>query len=243
MSQKVALVTGAGRSAGLGIATARALAEQGFHVIVTARTEAQAEKQASALRAEGHSAEGPGLDLADTGGFARVAERVQASHGHLDVLVNNASVVPDMNTGSALDAPADDIQAAFDIDVVGPWALTVALRQVLEAAPAARIVNISSGAYQQLTALADEPGDVGAPAYSFAKHTLNYLTVMLAAAFRDTKVLVNTVDPGRADTHPELGTDDEDVPPSVAAGWIIQAAVFPEGGPSGAIFLDGNRVG
>jgi hypothetical protein len=49
--------------------------------------------------------------------------------------------------------------------------------------------------------------------------------------------------PGRADTHPELGTDDEDVPPSVAAGWIIQAAVFPEGGPSGAIFLDGNRVG
>lgn len=73
----------------------------------------------------------------------------------------------------------------------------------LEAAPAARVVNISSGAYQQVAALSEHSGDVGAPAYSLAKHTLNYLSAMLAAAFRDTRVLVNTVDPGRADTHPE----------------------------------------
>jgi NAD(P)-dependent dehydrogenase (short-subunit alcohol dehydrogenase family) len=241
--EKVALVTGAGRATGLGVATARALAEQGFHVIVTARSEVQAQEQASALRAEGHSTEGLRLDLADTGDFARVAEQIQAGHGHLDVLVNNASVFPDMNTGSALDAPAGDIQAAFDVNVVGPWALTVALRPLLEAAPAARVVNISSGAYQQVTALADHPGDVGAPAYSFAKHTLNYLSAMLAAAFHDTKVLVNAVDPGRADTHPELGTDDEDVPPAVAARWIAAAATLPVDGPSGAIFLEGDRIG
>jgi NAD(P)-dependent dehydrogenase (short-subunit alcohol dehydrogenase family) len=148
-----------------------------------------------------------------------------------------------MNTGTALDASIDDIQAAFDVDVVGPWALTVALRHLLEAAPAARVVNISSGACQQITLLAEQPGDVGAPAYSFAKHTLNHLTVMLAAAFRDTKVLVNSVDPGRADTHPELGTDEEDLPPSVAAGWIEKAATLPDDGPSGEIFLDGHRIG
>lgn len=241
--RKVALVTGAGRSAGLGVATARALAEQGFHVIVSARTEAQAAEQASALRAEGHSAEGLRLDLADAGDFERVAKRIEGSHGHLDVLVNNASVFPEMSTGSALDAPASDIQAAFDVNVVGPWALTVALRRLLEAAPAARVVNITSGAYQQVTALAEQPGDVGAPAYSFTKHTLNYLSAMLAAAFRDTKVLVNAVDPGRADTHPELGSDDEDMPPSVAAGWIVKAATLPDGGPSGVIFLDGQHIG
>jgi NAD(P)-dependent dehydrogenase (short-subunit alcohol dehydrogenase family) len=243
MNQRVALVTGAGRSSGLGVATARALAEQGFHVIVSARTEAQAQEQASALRSEGHSAEGLRLDLADTRDFERVAKRIEDDHGHLDVLVNNASVFPDMNTGSALDAPASDIQAAFDVNVVGPWALIVALRRLLEAASAARVVNVSSGAYQQVTALAEQPGDVGAPAYSFAKHTLNYLSAMLAAAFRDTKVLVVAVDPGRADTHPELGTDDEDVPPSVAAGWIAAAATLPEGAPNGAIFLDGDRIG
>ncbi|NBH09766.1 SDR family NAD(P)-dependent oxidoreductase [Amycolatopsis sp. SID8362] len=242
-NRKIALVTGAGRATGLGVATARALAQRGFHVIVTARTAAQAEEQAAALRAEGHSAEGFGLDLGDTAAFPGVAERIRSAHGRLDALINNASVFPDVETPTALDARIEDIQAAFDVDVVGPWGLVLALRPLLEAASAARVVNISSGAYQQITYLAEHPGDVGAPAYSFAKHTLNQLTVMLAAAFRGTKVLVNTVDPGRADTHPELGTSEEDVPPSVAAGWIAEAATLPEGGPTGAIFADGERVG
>lgn len=159
------------------------------------------------------------------------------------MLVNNASVFPDMNTESALDASIEHVKAAFDVDVIGPWLLTVALRPLLEAAPAARVVNLSSGAYQQITYLGEHPGDVGAPAYSFAKHTLNSLTLMLAAAFRDTHVLVNAVDPGRADTHPELGSDEEDVPPAEAAKWIVWAATLPEGAPSGVIFADGERVG
>ncbi|WIM99985.1 SDR family NAD(P)-dependent oxidoreductase [Actinoplanes oblitus] len=242
MSQKIALVTGVGRAQGIGFATAHALAQQAFHVIVTARTDAQAQEQASTLRAEGHSAEGRRLDLRATDEVPSLAEHIQKDHGHLDALINNASVFPDMNTGTALDAPTDDIQAAFDVNVVGPWALTVALRHLLEAAPAARVVNISSGAYQQITYLAQQPGDVGAPAYSFAKYTLNHLTVMLAAAFRNTNVLVNAVDPGRADTHPELGTDEQDAPPSVAAGWIAKAATLPGDGPSGVIFLDGQRI-
>jgi len=243
MTSKIALVTGAGRANGLGIAAARALAEQGFHIIVTARAQSQAEEQAAALRAEGHIAEAHQLDLGDTHTFTALAEQIAASHGHLDVLINNASVFPDMNTGTALDAPFEDIQAAFDVDVVGPWALIIALRPLLEAAPAARVVNISSGAYQQISYLGEHRGDVGAPAYSFAKHTLNYLTVMLAAAFRDTNVLINSVDPGRADTHPELGTDEEDVPPSVAARWIVEVATLPDNGPTGAIFLDGQQIG
>ena len=81
---KVALITGAGRPTGLGVATARALAQQGFHVIVTARRAEQAETQAAALRGEGLSAEGFALDLSDTDAFAGVAERIRAAHGHLD---------------------------------------------------------------------------------------------------------------------------------------------------------------
>jgi NAD(P)-dependent dehydrogenase (short-subunit alcohol dehydrogenase family) len=243
MSQKIALVTGAGRPGGLGMATARGLAQQGFHVIVTSRSDAQSAEQVQALQAEGLSAEGYRLDLGDPAEFGRAAERIRAAHGHLDVLINNASVFPDMNTGSALDVSIEHVQAAFDVDVIGPWLLTVALRPLLEAAPAARVVNLSSGAYQQITYLDQNPGDVGAPAYSFAKHTLNVLTKMLAAAFHDTSVLVNAVDPGRVDTHPELGTDDEDVPPTEAAKWVVAAATLPAGSPSGAIFADGERVG
>jgi len=243
MARKIALVTGAGRPEGLGMATARALGQQGFHVIVTSRSEEQSAQQVRMLEAEGLSAEGFRLDLGDPAGFARVARRIADAHGRLDVLVNNASVFPDLTTGSALDVSIEHVQAAFDVDVIGPWLLTAALRELLEAAPAARVVNLSSGAARQVARLAEEPGDVGAPAYSFAKHTLTQLTVMLAAAFRETKVLVNAVDPGRVDTHPELGTDDEDVPPAEAARWVVHASTLPEGGPTGGLFLHGERIG
>jgi NAD(P)-dependent dehydrogenase (short-subunit alcohol dehydrogenase family) len=239
---KVALVTGASRPIGLGVAIARLLAEQGFHVIVTARNGIQAEEQAARLRGEGLSAEGLRLDLTDTDDFARIAERVRTGYGHLDVLVNNASGMPDSDTRSALDVDIASARAALDINVVGVWALVKAMRPLLEAAPAARVVNISSGAYLQIAAGADFPEPVRAPAHSLAKHTLNVLTATLAAAFRGTGILVNAVDPGRIATHPERGDDAEDRPASESARWVVWAATLPAGGPTGGFFLDGERI-
>lgn len=239
---KVALVTGASRSIGLGVAVARSLAEQGYHVIVTARNSAQAEDQAAALRCEGHSAEGRRLDLTDTDDFARIAEHVQTEHGHLDVLVNNASTMPDRASRSALDVDPAEVRMALDVDVVGPWALVKAMRPLLEAAPAARVVNLSSAAYRQIEAGADFPQQVRSPAHAFAKHTLNVLTATLASAFRGTGVLVNAVDPGRVATHPEFGVDEEDRPASERARWVTWAATLPADGPTGGVFLDGVRV-
>jgi NAD(P)-dependent dehydrogenase (short-subunit alcohol dehydrogenase family) len=80
------------------------------------------------------------------------------------------------------------------------------------------------------------------PAYSFAKHTLNVLTVVLASAFRGTGVLVNAVDPGRVATHPEFGVDDDDRPASESAVWVAWAATLPADGPTGGVFLDGKRL-
>ncbi|MFI2608405.1 SDR family NAD(P)-dependent oxidoreductase [Kitasatospora sp. NPDC018619] len=242
MTDRTALVTGAGRSLGLGIATARALAEEGHHVIVTARHGGQAEEQAAALRAEGHSAEGLRLDLADTDDFARIADHVRREHGRLDVLVNNASCMPDFDTPSMLDADIAYVRTALDVNLVGVWALVQAMAPLLRAAPAARVVNISSGAYRQIAAGADLPRQVGAPAYSFSKYALNALTASLAATFRGTNVLVNAVDPGRVATHPELGPDEEDRPASESAVWIVRAATLPADGPSGGVFHDGERV-
>jgi len=239
---KVALVTGASRPIGLGVAVGRALAEQGYHVIVTARSGAQAEAQAAALRGEGHSTEGLRLDLADTDDFARIAEHVRTEHGHLDVLVNNASTMPDRDSRSALDVDIAEVRNALDVDVVGAWALVKAMRHLLEAAPAARVVNISSAAYQQIEAGADFPQQVRSPAHSFAKYTLNVLTATLASAFRGTSVLVNAVDPGRVATHPEFGVDDDDRPASESARWVAWAATLPVDGPTGGVFLDGARV-
>lgn len=242
MNVKVALVTGASRSAGLGVAVARALAENGHHAIVTARDGGQAEEQAALLRSEGLSAEGLRLDLADTGDFARVADHVKTEHGHLDVLVNNASCLPDMDTPSPLDADIACVRTALDVNVVGVWALVQALNPLLQAAPAARVVNITSGAFHQIAAGADLPQPVGAPAYSFAKYGMNVLTGMLATAFRGTNVLVNAVDPGQVATGTVLGDDDDDRPPAESAAWILWAATLPDGGPTGGVFYDGERI-
>ena len=239
---KIALVTGCSRSIGLGVAVARLLAEQGYHVIVTARNSAQGEEQASMLRSEGHSAEACRLDLTDTGDFARIAEHVRTKHGHLDVLVNNASTMPDRASRSVLDVDIVDVRNALDVDVLGAWALVKAMRPLLEAAPAARVVNISSAAYQQIEAGADFPRQVRSPAHSFAKFTLNALTETLASAFRGTGVLINAVDPGRVATHPEFGVDDDDRQASESARWVVWAATLPTGGPTGGVFLNGERV-
>lgn len=237
----VALITGASRSIGLGVAVARSLAEQGYHVIVTARNSTQAEEQAAMLRSEGLSAEGCRLDLADTDDFARIAEHVRTEYGHLDVLVNNASTMPDRDSRSALDVDIADVRDALDVDVVGAWALVKAMRPLLEAAPAARVVNISSAAYQQIKAGANFSQQVRSPAHSFAKHTLNVLTATLASAFRGTSVLVNAIDPGRIATHPEFGVDDDDRPASESAVWVVWAATLQADGPTGGVFLDGER--
>jgi NAD(P)-dependent dehydrogenase (short-subunit alcohol dehydrogenase family) len=141
-----------------------------------------------------------------------------------------------------LDADIAYVRTALDVNVVGVWALVQAVAPLLRAAPAARVVNISSGAYKQIAAGADLPRQVGAPAYSFSKHTLNVLTASLATAFRGTNVLVNAVDPGRVATHPELGVDDEDRPASESAAWILWAATLPADGPTGGVFHDGERV-
>jgi NAD(P)-dependent dehydrogenase (short-subunit alcohol dehydrogenase family) len=239
---KIALVTGCSRSIGLGVATARLLAERGYHVIVTARNGVQAEEQAAMLRSEGHSAEGLRLDLADTNDFVCIAEHIRTEHSHLDVLVNNASTMPDRDSRSALDVDIADVRNALDVDVVGAWALVKAMRPLLEAAPAARVVNISSAAYKQIEAGADSPQQVRSPAHSFAKHTLNVLTATLASAFRGTGVLVNAIDPGRVATHPEFGVDDDDRPASESAMWVVWAATLPSGGPTGGVFLDGERI-
>lgn len=238
-SLRVALVTGASRRIGLGVAIARALAERGYHILVTARNGAQAEEQAEMLRGEGHSAEGLRLDLTDTGDFARIAERIRREHGHLDVLVNNASGMPDSGIRSALEVDIAEARAALDISVVGVWALVQAMRPLLEAAPAARVVNISSSASLQIAAGAGFPEPVRAPAHALAKHTLNVLTATLAAAFRGTAVLVNAVDPGRVATHPERGDDAEDRPAAESAQWVVWAATLPADGPTGGVFLDG----
>jgi NAD(P)-dependent dehydrogenase (short-subunit alcohol dehydrogenase family) len=170
------------------------------------------------------------------------ATALARSFGHLDVLVNNASVFPDAGVLSALDADLNAVRAALEVDVIGPWGLIQTMLPLLRKAPAARIVNVSSVAALQITAGLDLDASLRAPAYSVAKYLLTVLTAKLADELRDTHILVNAVDPGETASHPERGDEGNARPAAESALGVVWAATLDDDGPSGGFFRDGHLV-
>ena len=241
MKHKYAFITGVSRRQGLGFAVARQLAELDYHVILTARDIRKAEELAVELRRASHSATALRIDLVDRTSIVEAAGQLTNTFDHLDVLVNNASSFPDFRTRSALDVDLDALQEAFAVDVFGCWGLIQALLPLLRRAPAARIVNVSSIAAQQIGRR--DTDLIFSPAHSLAKYTLNALTTTLATALANTPILVNAVDPGSMATHPERGDDDKDRSPAEAAKGVVWAATLDHDGPTGGLFFDGKPMG
>lgn len=90
---KVALVTGANK--GIGKEIARQLGEAGHTVLVGSRDLARGEAAAKELVADGIKAEAIQLEVTDPASVRAAAARVEAEHGRLDVLVNNAAIIPE----------------------------------------------------------------------------------------------------------------------------------------------------
>lgn len=142
---KTALITGA--NSGLGLATAKALAQRSFKLILLCRSEqkgrsAQAEVQKAnpAVRVDLITA-----DLADLDSVRRAAEQVRSSYDRLDVLINNAGYTP-----ARLEF-IDNIEKSFYASHIGHFVLTHHLMELLRKTGAetgdVRVVNLSSGAY------------------------------------------------------------------------------------------------
>src|SRR5262245_42009134 len=90
LQDRVAIVTGAGRGMGLGIATR--LASEGAHVIIAELVEERGQEAAEKLRAEGLRAEAMQLDVTSSASCVSCAEQVLNAHGKIDILINNAGV-------------------------------------------------------------------------------------------------------------------------------------------------------
>lgn len=200
MDGQVVLVTGA--TSGLGLAAAEGFARLGAGVRMLARDPERGERaRAQVAAATGNSDVQVRLgDLSDLGSVRRFAEEFIAREERLDVLVNNAGVLPASRTLSA-----DGIELTFATNVVGPFLLTELLLPLLRASAPARIVNVSSGGMYtrklDVEDLQSTRGDFDGPAaYARTKRAEVVLTEMLAERLAGTGVVVHAMHPGWADT-------------------------------------------
>ncbi|MCC2276907.1 SDR family oxidoreductase [Streptomyces sp. ET3-23] len=143
-ADRVFVVTGA--NSGLGLATTRALARKGGHVILAVRDEAKGRRAAAGIAAEqpGADLEVRRLDLADLDSVRAFADRLHADHPRLDVLVYNAGV---MAPPRSLSAQGHELQ--FACNHLGHFALTGLLLDLLAAGNNARVVTVSSTNHRQ----------------------------------------------------------------------------------------------
>jgi NAD(P)-dependent dehydrogenase (short-subunit alcohol dehydrogenase family) len=190
-----ALITGASR--GLGLALARALAEEGWTLIIDARGEDALERARAELSERTRVVAIPG-DVSDPEHRAALADAVRKVGG-LDALVNNASILGPSPQPALLDYPLDVLEEVYRANTLSPLALVQVFRNELK--QDARVINVTSDA-------AVEPYE-GWGGYGSSKAALEQLSNILAA--ENPNLRVYRVDPGdmRTRMHQEAFPDED----------------------------------
>ncbi|MER5532011.1 SDR family NAD(P)-dependent oxidoreductase [Streptomyces sp. NPDC002677] len=246
--QKVALITGANKGIGRGVA--EQLAGLGMAVVIGARDPLRGEEAAAVVRAAGGNARAVTLDVTDQATVQAAAKQLEECFGHLDVLINNAGI-----TGSGQVSPEDAhdqvpssvdldmVRAVFETNVFGVIQVTNAMLPLLRRSTAPRVVNVSSHA-ASLTLTSDPDGPFTAllpsAAYSPSKTALTALTVQYANELRSEGIRVNAVAPGFVDTDSNNHTGFLTVTQGAAS--VVRLAMLGADGPTGGFFSEEGPV-
>ena len=186
--RRVALVTGASR--GIGRAVAERLASDGFHAVLTYRSDAKgAEAAVLAILAAGGSAESARCDAASKEEIVALADRLEQERDGVDVLVNNAAV---LKNGLFALMPDANWEIVLKTSLDGTFHTTKAVLRPMLRRRWGRIVNLSS--------LAAYSGSAGQTNYAAAKGAIVAFTKSLAAEVGPYGVTVNAVAPGFIET-------------------------------------------
>jgi NAD(P)-dependent dehydrogenase (short-subunit alcohol dehydrogenase family) len=213
---KIALVTGASR--GIGAATATALAAQGAHVILTARTAKDLETVEDAIFNAGGNATIAPLDLTDGDSISRLAAAVTERWGKLDILVLNAAMLGTLSPVPAIDGA--EFARLFTLNVTAQQVMIASFDALLRKSEAGRLVALTSSVGASPRAFWG--------AYGASKAALENLVQSYGDEVKNlSPVRTLIVDPGRTRTAMRAkaypGEDPSTVKePSVVADAIVQ---------------------
>ena len=212
---KVALVTGASR--GIGAATATALAAQGAHVILTARTAKDLEAVEDAIFEDGGSATIAPLDLTDGESIARLAAAVTQRWGKLDILILNAAMLGTLSPVSAIDGA--EFARLFTLNVSAQQVMIASFDALLRKSEAGRLVALTSS--------------VGATprafwgAYGASKAALENLVDSYGEEVKNlSQVRTAVVDPGRTRTTMRAKAYPGEDPATIKKPTVVADAIL-----------------
>ena len=188
---KTVLVTGS--TSGIGRAAAERFGHEGAAVIVTGRDATRGREVVETIERDGGQARFIAADLSEPNAAARLA----AAAGDVDVLVNNAGIFP---FGASHEIAIEQVQAVFEFNVIGPFALVAALVPGMVARGSGVIINVST--------MVASFGNPGMSAYGASKAALDLLTKAWAAEYGPQGVRVNAVAPGPTRTPGTAGAED-----------------------------------
>ena len=180
LSGRIALVTGSSR--GLGLAIARGLAEAGARVILHGRDQAALAREAAALP---HTAGTLAFDVTDADAVVAALGRIGAEHGRLDIVVNNAGVIPRRPLLETTDA---DWQAVLDSNLTAYFRIAREAARLMVPQRSGRIIMVSS--------IMGLLGRATIPGYSTAKAGLHGLVRSMAVELAPHGITVNALAPG-----------------------------------------------
>jgi 3-oxoacyl-[acyl-carrier protein] reductase/2-hydroxycyclohexanecarboxyl-CoA dehydrogenase len=183
LENRIAIVTGAGRGIGEGIA--RKLACEGATVVCADRNLGDAHIVAKTC---GNGSCAEQVDVSEPGACAALVEKVVERFGRLDILVNNAGINRDAMVHKMTDREWDEVIA---VDLSGVFYMTRAASRIMREARAGTIVNISS---------VSSMGNIGQANYSAAKAGVVGLTRTIAKELARYQVTANAICPGFIDT-------------------------------------------
>ncbi|MCB0754788.1 MAG: SDR family oxidoreductase [Flavobacteriales bacterium] len=218
MNGKQVVITGG--NAGIGKATAIALAKKGANVIITSRSESKAKAAVDEIKAasKNENIDFVLINLVDQESVRKAAEEIKSKCPKIDVLINNAGCYL-----SDLELSPQGIEGQFATNHIGHFLLTNLLLENIKAAGNARIINLASIAHKSTRALnfddlnyeKEEYG--GWKSYSRSKFCNILFTKELARRLEGTGITANAVHPGGVRT--EIAEKDANW--YTKLGWIV----------------------